>query len=114
MEMIENEFDEDWFKIEDDDVIRQFNHCLNGTDDLSTSYVAGVPSPDEIGKPHYVWEIHGGKNGSGEWNEYLVDLLSTVNRLKKIFNDVDILSIRTDVPDDVFDVRIICGDRKID
>lgn len=114
MEMIENEFDEDWVKIEDDDVIRQFNNCLNGTDDLSTSYVAGVPSPDEIGSPHYVWEIHGGKNGSGEWNEYLVDLLSTVNKLKKIFNDVDILSIRTDVPDDVFDVRIVCGDRKID
>ena len=114
MEMIKNEFNEDWVKIEDEDVIHQFNFCLTGTTDLSTSYVAGVPSPEENGNLDYVWAIHGGKNGSGQWNEYLVDLLSTVNRLKKIFNKVVILSINTDVPDDVFDVRIVCGDRKFD
>ena len=112
MEKIENEFNEDWVRIEDEDIIKQFNDCLMGTTDLSTSYVVGVPSPEEIGNPHYVWGIHGGKNGNGQWNEYLVDLLSTVNRLKKIFGKVTILSIKTDIPDDVFDVRIVCGDRK--
>lgn len=112
MEMIENEFNEDWVKIEDNAIICQFNECLEGTTDLSTSYVAGVPSPEEIGNPHYVWGIHGGKNGGGQWNEYLVDLLSIVNRLKKIFDKVTILSINTDVPDDVFDVRIVCGNMR--
>ena len=112
MEMIENEFNEDWVKIEDNAIICQFNECLKGTTDLSTSYVAGVPSPEEIGDPHYVWGIHGGKNGGGQWNEYLVDLLSIVNRLKKIFDKVTILSINTDVPDDVFDVRIVCGNMR--
>jgi len=114
MEMIKNEFNEDWIKIEDSEIIQKFDSCLKGTDNLSTNYVAGVPSPEEIGNPHYVWAIHGGKNGSGRWNEYLVDLLSTVNKLKMIFNKVAILSIYTDIPDDVFDVRIVCGDRKIE
>lgn len=111
MEMIENKFNEDWVKIEDTEIIQKFDSCLMGTTDLSTSYVAGVPDPEVIGNPHYVWSIHGGKNGNGQWNEYLVDLLSTVNRLKKIFDKVAILSINTDIPDDVFDVRIVCGNR---
>lgn len=114
MEMIENEFNEDWVKIEDEDIIRQFNHCLNGTDDLSTSYVAGVPSPEEIGNPHYVWSIHGGKNGIGNWTIYMLDLTKIVVNLKGIFDDVTVLSINTDIPDDVFDVRIVCGNRKTD
>lgn len=114
MEMIENEFDEDWIKIEDEDVIRQFNHYLNGTDDLSTSYIAGVPSAEEIGNPHYVWGIHGGKNGNGNWIIYMLDLTNILAKLNEIFNRVSVLSIRTDIPDEVFDVRIVCGDRKID
>ena len=115
MEMIENEFGEDWVKIEDDDdVIRQFNHCLNGIDNLSTSYIAGVPNPDVIGNPHYVWGIHGGKNGGGNWIIYMLDLITILVKLNEIFNKVSVLSIRTDIPDDVFDVRIVCGDRKID
>ena len=112
--MIENEFNEDWVKIEDEDVIRQFNSCLMGTTDLSTSYVAGVPSPEENGNPHYVWGIHGGKNGNGKWIIYMLDLTNIVAKLMEIFNKVSVLSIRTDIPDDVFDVRIVCGDRKID
>lgn len=115
MEMIENEFNEDWVKIEnDDDIIRQFNHCLNGIDNLSTSYIAGVPSPEEIGNPHYVWGLHGGKNGGGKWILYMFDLTNIVAKLMEIFNKVSVLSIRTDIPDDVFDVRIVCEDRKFD
>lgn len=114
MEMIENEFNEDWVKIEDNDIICQFNNCLNGTDNLSTSYVAGVPSPEEIGNPHYVWGIHGGKNGDGKWIIYMLDLTNIIAKLMEIFNKVSVLSIRTDIPDDVFDVRIVCGNRKLD
>ena len=114
MEMIENEFNEDWAKIEDIDIVTQFNHCLDGTDNLSTSYVAGVPSPEEIGNPHYVWGIHGGKNGNGNWIIYMLDLTNMLVKLNEIFDRVSVLSINTDVPDDVFDVRIVCGDRKFD
>ena len=112
MEMIENEFNEDWVKVEDEDIIKQFNDCLRGTDDLSTSYVAGVPDPEVIGNPHYVWGIHGGKNGSGRWIIYMLDLTNIIAKLGEIFNEVSVLSIKTDVPDDVFDVRIVCGDPK--
>lgn len=108
---IENEFNEEWIKIEDSDVINQFKNCLEGTD-ISFDYLASVPVATPSTPPHYVFGIHGGKNGSGQWNEYLVDLLSTVNKLKKIFDRVAILSINTDIPDDVFDVRIVCRNRK--
>lgn len=112
MEIVENEFNEDWVKIEDAGIIRQFNHCLDGTSNLSTSYVAGVPDLDEIGKPHYVFGIHGGKNGIGNWIIYMLDLTKVVENLKGIFDDVAVLSINTDIPDDVFDVRIVCGNRR--
>ena len=102
MVLIENEFGEDWIKIENEDLIRQFNYCLNGTEDLSTSYVAYVPSPEEIGNPHYVWGIHGGKNGDGKWIIYMLDLTNIVAKLMEIFNKVSVLSINTDIPDDVF------------
>lgn len=112
MEMIENEFNEDWVKIEDSELIQKFNSCLEDTNDLSTYYIAGVPSPEEIGNPHYVWDIHGGKNGNGNWIVYLLDIVNVVVNLKQIFNKVTVLDIKNDVPDDVFDIRIICYDMK--
>lgn len=44
----------------------------------------------------------------------MLDLTKVVVNLKGIFDDVAILSINTDIPDDVFDVRIVCGNRKTD
>ena len=112
MEMIENEFNEDWVKIEDSKLIQKFNLCLEDTKDLSTYYIAEVPSLEETSNPHYVWDIHGGKNGNGNWIVYLLDIVNVIVNLKQIFNKVTILDIKNDVPDDVFDIRIICYDMK--
>ena len=102
-ELIVNEFNERWVKVEDEVFCNSVKSKIDDT--LSLRYVAIIPSPDE--KPRWVIELHGGNNGNGEWNEYLICVVSTINKLKLIFNTVTILDIKNDVPDDVFDMRII-------
>ena len=104
---IANEYDETWTKITDDDVIDKVTKSLAGcnSSNLKLDFVAKVEESE-----HFVIHLYGGKNGSGQWNEYLVDLLSTFNKLKDEsiggFKEVWLISLKNDCADDVFDVYI--------
>ena len=104
---ITNEFGEIWTKIIDDGVIDKVTKSLAGCEwsNLKLDFVAKVE-----GSEHLVIHLYGGKNGSGQWNEYLVDLLSTFNKLKDEniggFKEVWLISLKNDCADDVFDVYI--------
>lgn len=104
---ITNEYGETWTKITDDDVIDKVTKSLAGcnSSNLKLDFVAKVE-----GSEHLVIHLYGGKNGSGEWTEYLVDLLSTFNKLKDesigTFKEVWLISLKNDCADDVFDVYI--------
>ena len=110
MEMIENEFGEEWIKVEDHNIINDFNYCLDETE-FGWNYLAKVKEPENV-SPHYVLSISGGKNGDGNWIIYLLDLINAIVHLKELYWKVEVLSIKTDIPDDTFEVRIVCGDRK--
>lgn len=102
-----NEYGETWTKITDDDVITKVTKSLEGCEwsNLKLDFVANVE-----GSEHLVIHLYGGKNGSGQWNEYLVDLLSFINKLKEEsiggFKKVWLISLKNDCADDVFDVYI--------
>lgn len=104
---ITNEYGETWTKITDDDVITRVTKSLAGCDqsNLKVDFVAKVEEAE-----HLVIHLYGGKNGSGKWNEYLVDLLSTFNKLTDesigAFKKVWLISLKNDCADDVFDVYI--------
>ena len=107
-ELIVNEFGETWVKVDDDNFIKNVDYHIDTCFDLD--YVAEVPSYDS--QPRWIIGLHGGKNGDGKWNEYFYHMISTYNKLKEIFEDVTVLSVKTDVPDDVFDIRIVVSGRK--
>lgn len=107
-ELIVNEFNERWVKVDDDSFIKNVDYHIDTC--FSLSYVAEVPSPDS--QSRWIIGLHGGKNGDGKWNEYLLDMISTYNKLKEIFENVTVLDIKNDVPDDVFDMRIVVSGRK--
>lgn len=104
---ITNEYEETWTKITDDDVIDKVTKSLAGCEwsNLKLDFVAKV----EEGS-HLVVHLNGGKNGCGEWNKYLVDLLSFINKLKDEsiggFKEIWLISLKNDCADDVFDVYI--------
>ena len=104
---ITNEYGETWTKITDDDVITRVTKSLSGCDqsNLKVDFAAKVEEAE-----HLVIHLYGGKNGSGKWNEYLVDLLSTINKLTDesigAFKKVWLISLKNDCADDVFDVYI--------
>lgn len=98
-----------------DEYIDRINKSLVGTEDnnFSCGYVADVivnecgnNIPNEYQNKCQVIFVHGGKNGGGKWNEYLVDALSLFNKLKSKefggFNDVYLIKWDVDVADDVF------------
>lgn len=107
-------YSETWKDITDE-YIDRVNKSLAGTEEnhFSCGYVADVivdelghEIPNEYQNKRQVIFIHGGKNGDGEWNEYLVDALSLFNKLKSKefggFNDVYLCKWDVDVADDVF------------
>ena len=104
---ITNEYDETWTKITDDDVIDKVTKSLAGCEcsNLKLDFVVKVEESE-----HLVIHLYGGKNGSGQWNEYFVDLLSFINKLKEEsiggFKEVWLISLKNDCADDVFDVYI--------
>ena len=104
---IANEYGETWTNVTDDDVITRVTKSLAGCEwsNLKLDFVAKVEESE-----HLVIHLYGGRNGSGQWNEYLVDLLSTFNKLKDesigTFKRVSLISLKNDCADDVFDVYI--------
>ena len=115
-ELIENEFNEKWVKVENENVLAKIENCLAETKDerFCLEYVADVVEnevgqsiPNEYQGPYMIIGLHGGLNGSGRWNVYLMDVITIIHRLGLMFANVTILDIKNDVPDDVFDVRIV-------
>lgn len=104
---ITNEYGETWTEIPNSDEATKVVKSLEGCEwsNLKLDFVAKVE-----GSEHLVIHLYGGKNGSGQWNEYLVDLLSTFNKLKDEsiggFKEVWLISLKNDCADDVFDVYI--------
>ena len=104
---ITNEYGETWTEIPNGDEVTKVVKSLEGCEwsNLKLDFVAKV----EEGS-HLVVHLNGGKNGCGEWNEYLVDLLSFINKLKDEniggFKEVWFISLKNDCADDVFDVYI--------
>ena len=109
---IANEYGETWTKVTDDDVITRVTKSLAGCDssNLKLDRVTKVVTKFEETEEHFSIHLYGGKNGSGQWNEYLVDLLSFINKLKEesigTFKEVWLISLKNDCADDVFDVYI--------
>lgn len=108
---ITNEFGETWIDASSDDVAR-VTKSLEGCEwsNLKLDRVTKVVTKLEETEEHLSIHLSGGKNGCGEWNKYLVDLLSFINRLtdKDIggFKKVWLISLKNDCADDVFDVYI--------
>ena len=104
---ITNEYGETWIEISNGDVVTRVTKSLEGCEwsNLKLDSVSKVEESE-----HLVVHLYGGRNGSGEWNKYLVDLLSFINRLKDesigAFKEVWLISLKNDCPDDVFDVYI--------
>lgn len=99
--------EENWNKIPNGPVVTRITKCLEGNTDsnLKLDFVTSVE-----GQSHYVICCSGGKNGSGNWNEYLVDLLSTINKLQNKdyggFEKAWLLSLKNDPADDLFTVYL--------
>lgn len=83
--------------------------CLEGTEDnmFSLGYVA---KPLVNLDNYYVIYLHGGKNGNGYWNSYLIDASNIFEKLlfEKYgnFKDVWLIDWKNDCSDDVFDMWI--------
>lgn len=107
-EFIENEFNENWIKIDNNNFIKNVDYHIDAC--FGLSYIAEVPSYDS--QPRWIICLHGGKNGDGKWNEYFLSMISTYNKLKEIFENVTVLDINNDVADDVFDMRIVVSNKK--
>lgn len=112
---ITNEIGETWTDIPNGDIVTRVTRSLEGCewsnlklDSVKKVKLNYVENAEE--SEHLVVHLYGGKNGSGEWNKYLVDLLSFINKLndKDIggFKKVWLISLKNDCADDVFDVYI--------
>ena len=55
---------------------------------------------------HTIIYLSAGKNGPGNWLDYLDDLKSLFVNLNKHFDDVWLIKIKNDVPDDIHDIFI--------
>lgn len=66
------------------------------------------------GEERYIVEVFGGKNGHGLWEDYLDDLSWLVRSLRGIedVTQVSLLSIDSDIPDDVFKAYIVVSFNK--
>ena len=109
---ITNEYGETWTDVTNGDVVTRITKSLEGCEwsNLKLDRVTKVVTKFEETEEHFSIHLYGGKNGSGQWNEYLVDLLSFINKLKEesigAFKNVWLISLKNDCADDVFDVYI--------
>lgn len=107
-------YNEEWVDVTDE-YIERIKKCLIGTEDnrFSCGYVAdvvknelGQPIPNEYQDKHQIIFIHGGKNGSGEWKDYLQDAYNIFRRLTNKdcgrFKNAYLIKWDVDVADDVF------------
>ena len=113
-----NEFGETWKKVTDKDLIEKVKSCFEGFEknrfraDSFSEVIKdemGKTIPNEYQDTHYIIEISAGKNGPGDWIEYLADMISIFNNLKKYFNKVYLIDWKNDCADDVSYARVAVG-----
>ena len=104
-----NEFGETWKKVNDEKLIDCVEACFRGSKEnkFCVDSLSEVIGNDNKGTNAYIIEASAGKNGPGDWIEYLADMISIMNKLKKNFNDVYLLDWKNDCPDDVSYIRIV-------
>lgn len=86
------------------DDVNIYNYILGDPEVDCEMLEEGDCDPSQL--DYYGVIVHGGQNGSGKWSTYLLALHELLERLEDTFQDVWIISMDIDVPDDVFDVEI--------
>lgn len=74
--------------------------CEDGADIYSPNPQSGFD------RPYYAVEIKGGLNGRGIWSNYLKALSDFLLKLEAAYEDVWVINIVIDPPDDVFIAKI--------
>lgn len=86
------------------DIIESFFNHYNNYYKISS--VEKVLSDNEV---HFIVGLHGGKNGNGDWNDYLFHLNKLFDREyyeKQNIENIWLIQLINDCPDDVHDVYI--------
>lgn len=76
-----------------------FNHELKF---LDIEFINGTEYYDD----YAIISLHGGKNGCGNWEDYIEVISNLILTLDNYFSDVWLIDLINDCPDDVFDLRI--------
>lgn len=76
-----------------------FKHELKFSD---IEFIKGTDYYDN----YAIISFHGGKNGCGDWDDYIKDISNLILALDEYFSDVWLIDLINDCPDDVFDLRI--------
>lgn len=109
MKIIKEEFDEELMKRFEDkediyfrDKIKELISSLKGNN--SNLKLARIFNDESGYKQYKIVEIYGGLNGTGDWEDYLNDLLDLLKLFKNEFKTVWIVDFYIDTLDDVWSV----------
>jgi hypothetical protein len=105
---IENDYNEKWEKQDvNSDIFKTIKSKLNfdNKSNLGLADVAKVLDDEytEPGDtPNYIAIIRGGLNGSGDWKDYLTDMIAIIKKI----NGSYVIDLDVDVPDDVWTLKL--------
>ena len=93
-------YGEVWIALdEENDIYKKAQFALTGIENnFNIDYVAQVFDPPEEGDYHYVLHITTSNKGEVKWNEYFIDAVSIINRLKSK-NEHNIIYIPQEDPE---------------
>ena len=123
MKTVENEFNETWEDITESSqgFVEKIRNCIPENDERICLGVVAKVVKDETGEDlpneqqpttRWVVEINGGRNGSGDWLDYLKVLEQIFVNLHEHFDNVYFLDLKNDCADDVFYSRVIVSGEK--
>ena len=118
MKTIENEFNEVWEDVTESfpSFVEKIKNCVPENDERIRLGVVAKVVKDEIGEDlpnkqqpttRWIVEINGGRNGCGNWLDYLKVLTEVFENLHKHFDNVYFLDLKNDCADDVFYSRVV-------
>lgn len=104
------EFNELWVPIYDKELKEKIDNCFEVVKEFPWTceeiYKAEYSLPDKIRCNHLILKVSGGKNGNGNWNNYLNEMNKIFSNLKNFFNDVWLIDWKNDCLDDISYARI--------